>query len=203
MRCIWYNKQSDQAPEFAVFIVLLMISQHRKREDFQSSRSAWLVESVARTRRDPHLRCSCCQFQNTTYFIFRSSSSLKRLTLTTIGISGILPLPNTFEWPRGRRTSTGVVSEFFFAMYASPVLAGKLTATKGIGSQYPFPCLFDQYYIFEINDRLLELVLCLMRVAPVNLAEVPRVTCIYGYLSCCPSLIPRPQRCFRCPPTRS
>src|SRR5438045_615417 len=45
--------------------------------------------------------------------IFFSANLLKYLARMTTGISGILPFPSTFEYPRGRRSRTGAVLEFF------------------------------------------------------------------------------------------
>jgi hypothetical protein len=45
--------------------------------------------------------------------IFFSANLLKYLARMTTGISGILPFPSSFEYPRGRRSRTGAVSDFF------------------------------------------------------------------------------------------
>lgn len=45
--------------------------------------------------------------------IFFSANLLKYLARITTGISGIRPFPSTFEYPRGRRSRTGAVLEFF------------------------------------------------------------------------------------------
>ena len=56
--------------------------------------------------------------------IFLSASRLKNLARTTMGISGIRPLPKTFEYPNGSRSRTGAVSPFSFDRYSSRLSTG-------------------------------------------------------------------------------
>lgn len=93
--------------------------------------------------------------------IFRSASLLNHLARTTNGISGILPFPRTFEYPRGRRSRTGTVSFLLPERYSSRFSAGTRDQSC-VGSQYkPVNCTI-------ISSNCPPIILPRLVVLPIN-----------------------------------